>query len=505
MTHLIYSKLKNNEEVIGVYLDISKAFDKVWHQGLIYKLKKAGIRGNLLNWLISYLSQRSQRVTIGGAYSDWSYLEAGVPQGSILGPLLFLVFINDIAVGTTSIPHLFADDSNLLLPTKNVVQGVEVINDDLAIINSWCNRWCVTMNATKIKAILYSRKREPSTLEGLIFNNTTIEVHSSVKHLGIMFDSKLSWDVHTNDLIKRANNATYPIHLLKYKISTQNLLLYYKSFIRPIIEYGNIIWGNCGTTVFIKLDRIQYRLALSITGAMSGSSRVKLNDVLGIPSLEERCNLMTVCTIQKMYFGNVPNYLSDLIDIYKPLNNYNLRDPYKLMPSGQLYSSCIEKGIKLWNLLPIEIRRINLSSKIFKLRVLNHWQISTKFKFPLKTLDRRHEILINRFLVDFSQLKDDLFKHNIIPDNKCSCGMIENLKHYLFECPQYTNIRQTLMRNLVHLEIFTNENIQLSSRELFIIFSNLWKNVDLPQRSALLLEIQNYIRTTNRFYIDIRH
>ncbi len=122
-----------------------------------------------------------------------------------------LVFINDIAEGIESIPHLFADDKNLLHPTKYIQAGITIVNNDLIKVNNWCKQWCVIMNVTKIWAILYSRKRTPSLINGLLYNNTPIKIVTTVKHLGIIFDSKLCWNDHIDLVIEKARNAAYHI------------------------------------------------------------------------------------------------------------------------------------------------------------------------------------------------------------------------------------------------------------------------------------------------------
>ena len=113
ITHEIYKSFDDGYEVRGVFLDISKAFDKVWHNGLIYKLKQNGVSGNLLNSIIDFLDARKQRVVLNGQYSSWASVKAGVPQGSTLGPLFFLIFINGLSDNLVSNPELFADDSSL--------------------------------------------------------------------------------------------------------------------------------------------------------------------------------------------------------------------------------------------------------------------------------------------------------------------------------------------------------------------------------------------------------
>ena len=156
ITDKIFTKaLEMGHEVRAVFLDISKAFDKVWHQGLIAKLESLGVRGNLLDWFISYLSGRTQQVTIDGVSSSWRRITAGVPQGSVLGPLLFLVYINDIVDQISSDCFLFTDDSLLLDEVTSPTQSAVKLNSDLASISIWAQNWLVTMNVQKTKSMFF--------------------------------------------------------------------------------------------------------------------------------------------------------------------------------------------------------------------------------------------------------------------------------------------------------------------------------------------------------------
>ena len=127
-------------EIRGVFLDISKAFDKVWHEGLVFKLKQNGISGNLLNIFEDFLRNRKQRVVLNGQTSNWENIHAGVPQGSILGPLLFLIYINDLAENLSSNPKLFADDTSLFSAVGDLNTSANEINDDLKKIETWAHR-----------------------------------------------------------------------------------------------------------------------------------------------------------------------------------------------------------------------------------------------------------------------------------------------------------------------------------------------------------------------------
>ena len=136
ITYDIYQCFDNGFEVRGVFLDIFKAFDKVWHKGLIYKLKQNGVAGNLLKTLADFLKDRKQRVVLNGQNSTWVNVEAGVPQGSILGPLLFLIYINDLSENLVSNPKLFADDTSLFSVIFDKDLSAKNLNDDLNRINN---------------------------------------------------------------------------------------------------------------------------------------------------------------------------------------------------------------------------------------------------------------------------------------------------------------------------------------------------------------------------------
>ena len=158
--HKIYEALTKGDDVCFVSLDASAAFDRVWHAGLIFKLRQFGIRGTMLNLFIDYLSNRKQRVVIEGQCSNWTYIRSGVPQGSILGPLLFLIYVNDIIDDIESGILLFADDTCLLQPLNEGNASIAKINRDLITLGNWASQWLVKYNPSKTKYIVFSKKLE---------------------------------------------------------------------------------------------------------------------------------------------------------------------------------------------------------------------------------------------------------------------------------------------------------------------------------------------------------
>ena len=197
ITHEIYESFDLELEVRSIFLDVSKAFDKVWHDGIIYKLTQNGISGNLLNLLENFLKERKQRLVLNGQVSPWKNINAGVPQGSILGPLLFLIYINDLAEGLTTNVKLFADDTSLLSVVHDTETSANDLNVDLEIINNKTFQWKMNFNPDPTKQaheIIFSRKAKEIYHPPLVFNNTSISQSSSQKHLGVILESKLILD-----------------------------------------------------------------------------------------------------------------------------------------------------------------------------------------------------------------------------------------------------------------------------------------------------------------------
>ena len=197
---------RNSLEVRSVFLDISKAFDKVWHEGLIFKLKQNGVGGNVIN-LGNYLSSRKQRVVINGQTSEYFPVESGVGQGSVLGPLLFLIYINDLEIGIKSKVNFFADDTMIYSVVHNPTLTASVLTHDLEIISQWAHQWKMSFNPEPSKQaveILFSQKKIKVTHPPLFFNGTIIDKVNAHNHLGLTLDSKLTFSKQINDKVNKS-------------------------------------------------------------------------------------------------------------------------------------------------------------------------------------------------------------------------------------------------------------------------------------------------------------
>ena len=204
-------------EVKTVFLDISKSFDKVWHDGLIFKLEQNGVSGNLLKLLQNYLRNRKQRVVQNGSHSDYSSIESGVPQGSVLGPLLFLVYINDLERNIKSNVNFFADDTMLFSIVKNHEISANDLNHDLDIIHRWAHQWKLEFNPDPTKQateVLFSCKTSNPNHPQIMFNGTVVAKTNEQKHLGLILDSSLSFKNNLNEkIIKAKKNLEIIKHL----------------------------------------------------------------------------------------------------------------------------------------------------------------------------------------------------------------------------------------------------------------------------------------------------
>ena len=189
MTFSIKIKVNVTILVRGVFLNISKAFDKVWHKGLTFKLKQNRVTGDLLNILIDFLKERKQRVVLNGQHSKWSNISACVPQGSILGPLLFLIYINDLSDNLSSNPKLFADDTSLFSVVPDMNQSGINLNDDLEKISNWDFQWKMSCNLDinkQAQEVIFSRRLQKPNHPSLRFNGVCVCVFTSIHRKGFI-------------------------------------------------------------------------------------------------------------------------------------------------------------------------------------------------------------------------------------------------------------------------------------------------------------------------------
>ena len=292
ITHQIYKSFDDRHEVRSVFLDTSKAFDNVWHNGIIFKLKQNCISGNLLSTFTDFLKLTKQWVALNGQLSSWSNIETGVPQGSILGPLLFLIYINDLSDSLTTNARLFADDVSLFSVVDNINLSASNLNSDLSKINAWANQWKMTFNPDpnkQVQEVIFSLKTKKISPSPLNFSNNSVQQVQFQKHFGVYLDGKLDFREHLQNMFKKLKKTIILLRKLQHNLPRVPLITIYKLFVRSHLDYGDILYDQKFNNFFLyeRLESIQYNAALALTGAVRGSSREKLYQELDFESLQQ--------------------------------------------------------------------------------------------------------------------------------------------------------------------------------------------------------------------------
>ena len=249
--------IDNHSHMLGIFLDFSKAFDTIDHKILLKKVYNYGIRGKALEWFRSYLSDRQQYVCVNDAKSNTLNIECGVPQGSILGPLLFIIYMNDFHRSSSILSFiLFADDSNLFFSHPDPHALLNTVNAELINVTEWIKANKLSLNLLKTKYMLFSNTIE--TLPGnIIFDETPLEKVNLIKFLGVYVDNKLSWKDHITTTCKTISRNIGVINKLKYVLPSSVLLMLYSSLILPYLNYGILVWGNTHQVLLEKLLLLQ--------------------------------------------------------------------------------------------------------------------------------------------------------------------------------------------------------------------------------------------------------
>ena len=235
-------------KIVGVVLvDFKKAFDLVDHEILKDKMEIYGIKDEALLWLNSYLTDRKQQVTIDNTKSDFKPISCGVPQWSILGPLLFLLFINDLPLYTNNVfTDLYADDTTLYDIQDSIEQIENNLQSALSSLHIWCKQNGMKLNSAKTKVMLVtsSQKRQRLTNDNLdlMFNNESLNMIPNDKILGLFVDNNLTWSEHIKFLTKKISSNTWLLSKIKRFLSTDHRVQFYKSYIQPHIDFCNIVW-----------------------------------------------------------------------------------------------------------------------------------------------------------------------------------------------------------------------------------------------------------------------
>jgi len=395
----IFEAFHENKDVRAIFLDIAAAFDTIPHNLLLHKIKAYGIRGNCHDLLHSYLENRKFQVRVNGELSIVSrnnFINSGVPQGSILGPLLFLIYINDLPDILQCKTFIYADDTSIYTPVdpKNPNRYNLLLQEDLNMISAWSKKWGLNFKPAKSCDIIFM-KRGVRDYGALSLDGSVIERKHFHKHLGFTLDEHLNFKEHIHALSQKVQKLINPLRYLSKTMKSCHLNTIYQSFIRPHFDYCDIRYNSANKTNLSQIERIHYRAALAVSGCIQGSSTVKVLNILNWKTLSQRRDERLKIFMFKVSNGLTPNYVSDIFNKYKRNNIRNLRNtrPFNIPPnaSQKYVSSPAMSLISSWNHLDKDLRDVPTFSQFkSKIRFNNNVPLLSTISF--KKLNRNEFI-----------------------------------------------------------------------------------------------------------------
>ena len=366
-----------------IYLDFAKAFDKVPHARLKVTLEAHGISGDILNWITGWLSDRKQRVVLNGERSDWLPVTSGVPQGSVLGPTLFVIFINPIdrlIVRLSAILSKFADDTKVGSIVNNESNSA-VLQEIINILSNWADEWQMTFNFTKCK-VMHLGRRNPRfnyTMGGHAPAGTVLEVVEQEKDVGVIISSDLKPSAQCNTAVKKSNQLLGRMARSFTYRNKSTWISLYKVYIRPHLEYAVQAWSPWTQKDINLLEDVQRRVIRMTSGLKGGSYEDKLKEV-GLQSLENR------------------RLRGDMIQTWKILHNHDdVIESTWFTRVNHIANRTTRLSAGIYN---IQLKHANLETRrnFFSLRVTNSWNSlpdSMKEAISLNSFKNLYDSFIN--------------------------------------------------------------------------------------------------------------
>ena len=374
-----------------IYLDLMKAFDKVPHTRLIAKLRGYGIHEKLCTWIEHFLKERKQCVQVNGSYSKWHKVTSGIPQGSVLGPILFVVFINDLPKCVTSNVYLFADDTKIYREIQSTNDN-KLLQEDLVTLFQWSKKWLLQFHPDKCKVLSVQGRGQKSEDVNYMMNlydggSTTLENVENEKDIGVTIDERLNFEKHIQLQINKANQISGLIRrsfmYMDYKIFS----LLFKALVRPHLEYASSVWSPYKKKDIESIENVQRRASKMLPKMkdISYEDRLKL---LNLPSLKFRRLRGDMIEAYKILSGKYDNRVTK--GMLQLNTNTNTRgNSMKLMKyhctKDIRKHSFTQRIVQIWNSLPnhiIEAQTINqFKNRLDKLWKNHHMKFDFKAEY----------------------------------------------------------------------------------------------------------------------------
>ena len=421
-----------------------------------------------------------------------------MPQGSRLGPLLFIIYINDITENLESDILIFADDTSLLASGIDPAETAAMINRDLEKISEWAEKWKISFNAGKSKDMIFSNKILNNS-PPITFDNSFVKRVNEHKHLGVYLSANLDWSRQIHEICLKANKKLAVLRSIRY-LDRQTLDMLYKITVRSVIDYAlPVFYHTLKQTEKARLENVQYQAAKLVTGAYNLSSKQKLNRDLGWETIQCRADILGLNIFHKIHVKETRPLIRDCMPKLDRDKDITLRSKIGYQPfktkSDKFSKSFFPHFSKMWNSLANDITNKNIHDfKIFtntlKPKKIKHFSRGNKYTNSLLT----------RIRIGRSDLNQHKFTIGLTDSPECDCHFKEESpKHYFMDCFLYTQERQQLFKLIGHyIPKFekTNKNVKLD-----IILNGLnSENDEFFHLNIILTKaVQNYILKTKRF------
>ena len=356
ITNILFNKIDNGLPTIVTYLDLAKAFDTINYNILFHKLISYGLRGKILGLLRNYLSDRKQKLIVNETDSSLTEVTIGVPEGTILGPLLFIIYINDIfnVLPINSIIS-YADDTAIIVSEKSWSLARDKMVQYLSLAYKWLNANQLSLNIDKTVFVTYGAYQNSIPLEiDIKIGNFNLKRVNSCKYLGVIFDCFLRWDIHIQQIVGRTRYLLFIFKKMKYFMDVQTLQMLYYALFQNVAFYGIIAWGGAYNNVILPLNNLRNRL-LKIIHSSNSYNNAYLNNR------------------QAFILDSIMNYYEELKNKFLayPVNTRNKSIDFKASKSAAFKNNYIT-AIQHYNKLPNNLKTLNLSKENIKMKIKNH-------------------------------------------------------------------------------------------------------------------------------------